>query len=149
MKPLVTFADPERKVMDYLRAAFATRSEAYKPSGISTSFPSAALDNTTRLQVELEVGGAEDYPVTERAQIRVTCHAPNGRGAGDTVGGRTDVKDLASLTQGLLYAWEGDADVAGTTPLVGRSDVITDPTTKNLMVWFTFRVSLKATSLAS
>jgi hypothetical protein len=65
------------------------------------------------------------------------------------VGGRSDAKHLASLAQGLLYAWDGDASVAGTSPLVGRSDVITDPTTKNLMVWFTFRVSLKATLLAS
>ena len=135
MKPLVTFADPERKVIDF-----------YKAAGIATTvtdaFPTAALTGDAKhLQVELELGGAEDYPVSERAQIRVTCYTAPGE--------RTSVKSLASLAQGHLYAWEGDADVAGTSPLVGRSDVITDPTTKNLMVWFTFRVSLKATSLAS
>jgi hypothetical protein len=144
MKPLVTFADPEAAMKTYLESAFAPRSETYKPATISTAFPTAALTKSplkTHLQIELEHGGASDYPVTERAQVRFTCYAPPGeRGA---------VKNLATLTQGLVYTHPGSATVAGTRPQVGRSDVIEDPTTKNLMVWFGFYVDLKATQLAS
>lgn len=133
MKPLVTFPDPETALIGYLSGIMAL-----PPS--STSFPAAALVEP-RLQVELEVGNAADYPITERAQVRVTCHAPAGK--------RTDVKALASLAQAYVYGHPGDSDVAGCSILVGRSDVITDPDTKNLMVWFLARVNLKATLLAS
>jgi hypothetical protein len=138
-KPLVTFPDPEAAVVNALKAAFLPRAEAYKPATITTSFP-ATLTTTTHIQVELEVGNADDYPIAERAQVRVTCYAAPGK--------RTDVKRLASLAQGLLYTHAG-GDVAGVDILIGRSDVITDPDTKNLMVWFLARVNLKATLLAS
>ena len=141
MKPLVTFPDPEAAVASRLTAAFAPRAETYKPTTITVNFPTTALTTQTHVQVELEAGGVQDYPVTEKAQVRVTCYAGPGK--------RTNVKALASLTQGLLCSWEGDDEVYNVTPLIGRSDVITDPTTKNLMVWFTVRVDLKATVLAS
>lgn len=144
MKPLVTFPDPESAVVSQLTVAFAARSEIYKPATFGTSFPTAALTKVplkTHLQVELEVGNTDNYPVTERAQVRVTCYAPPGeRGA---------AKNLASLAQGLLLSWPGSDEVSGVFPGIGRSDVITDPTTKNLMVWFVVRVDLKATLLAS
>jgi hypothetical protein len=139
-KPLVTFPDPEAAVINALKAAFLPRVEAYKPATITTAFPASALTNATHVQVELEVGNADDYPIAERAQVRVTCYAAPGK--------RSNVKDLASLAQGLLYTHAG-GDVAGVDILVGRSDVITDPDTKNLMVWFLARVNLKATLLAS
>lgn len=133
-KPRVTFPDPEAAVVGVYTAAGIA-------DVVSVSFPSQTLTGTAKhLQIELEVGGTEDYPVTERAQVRVTCHMPPGQ--------RTAVKTLASLAQATLYAHSG-GNILDATPLVGRSDVITDPTTKNLMVWFTFRVSLKATLLAS
>lgn len=141
MKPLVMFPDPEAAVVARLTAAFAPRSEPYKPGTITVSFPSVALATQTHVQVELESGGVQHYPVTEKAQVRVTCHAGPGK--------RTNVKALASLAQGLLCSWEGDDEVFNVVPQLGRSDVITDPTTKNLMVWFTVRVDLKATVLAS
>lgn len=141
MKPLVTFADPETLQIDYLTAAFSARSEPYKPATITPHFPSAALTTATHVQVELELGNADDYPIAERAQIRFTCYAGPGK--------RTNVKALASLTQALVYAQAGGSDVAGARILVGRSDVITDPTTKNLMVWFLAEVTLTATQLAS
>jgi hypothetical protein len=141
-KPLVTFPDPEAHQIAALKAAFAPRSETYKPATISTSFPTAALTgDATHVQVELEVGGADDYPITERAQVRYTCYAAPGK--------RTNVKALASLTQGLVYAQVGDGSVSGAFIRIGRSDVVTDPDTKNLMVWFIASVSLKATVLAS
>jgi hypothetical protein len=143
-KPLVTFPDPEVHQIDMLKAAFLPRSETYKPTGagaVSPDFPTAALaGDATHVQVELEVGSAEDYPITERAQVRYTCYAAPGK--------RTNVKALASLTQALVYAQPGDADVAGAFILIGRSDVVTDPTTKNLMVWFLARVNLNPKVLA-
>lgn len=140
MKPLVTFPDPEAAVINALKAAYLSRVETYKPATITTAFPATALTTTTHLQVELEVGNADDYPIAERAQVRVTCYAAPGK--------RTDVKKLASLTQGLLYTHAG-GDIAGVDILIGRSDVVTDPDSKNLMVWFLARVNLKATLLAS
>jgi hypothetical protein len=143
VKPLVTFPDPEALVIAGLDAAFAPRAETYKPADISPSFPTTGLTKTpltTHVQVELDGGSAADYPVTERATVRITCHAPKGeRGA---------VKNLASLTQGLVTRL-GGASIAGVVPLVGRSSVIADPATGNLMVWFTVRADLKATLLAS
>ena len=141
MKPLVIFGDPETLLIDHLKAAFAGRPEAYKPATITSAFPATPLTTQTHVQVELEVGTADDYPISERAQVRVTCYAAPGK--------RTDVKRLASLAQALVYSHPGDANVAGCSILVGRSDVITDPDTKNLMVWFLARVNLKATLLAS
>jgi len=141
-KPLVTFADPEAAQIDYLTAAYAGRSEAYKPGTISPNFPAAALTgNATHVQVELELGNADDYPITERAQVRFTCYAAPGK--------RTNVKALASLTQALVYSQPGDDAVAGAFIRIGRSDVVTDPATKNLMVWFMAQINLKATLLAS
>ena len=134
MKPLVTFPDPEAEVVAYFLSLGIADT-------VTVHFPSAALTDTAKhLQVELEVGGADDYPITERAQVRVTAYAGPGR--------RGSVKDLASLAQGHLYRLRSAA-VAGVRPGVGRSNVISDPTTRNLMVWFTAYVDLKATQLAS
>ena len=135
----VTFADPEALEIDYLKARFATRSESYKPATITTAFPATTLTATTHVQVELELGGADDYPITERAQVRVTCYAAPGK--------RSDVKALASLTQALIANQPGSASIAGTKILVGRSNVITDPDTKNLMAWFLARVNMLPTML--
>lgn len=139
MNPLVTFPDPEAALISYLKAAFAGRPEAYRATSVSTGFPAAGA--TYHVQVELELGNADDYPVTERAQVRLNCWAPAGK--------RSDVKNLASLTQGLVYSHPGDADVAGCSIPGGRSGVVEDPDTKRLMCWFLARVNLKAIPLAS
>ena len=134
-----TFPDPERLLIDGLRAAFAARSEAYLPAKLTTDFPAAALTgNATHVQVELEQGDPSDYPVTERAQVRVTCYAAPGH--------RDNVKNLASLAHGLALGLSGPT-LAGVQPRLGRSSVATDPTTKNLMVWFVVRADLKALPL--
>lgn len=134
MKPLVTFPDPEAAVALYLRGLGIADT-------VETRFPTVALTgDATHLQVELEAGGIADYPVTERAQVRVTAYTAPGQ--------RSAVKDLASLAHGHVCRLQS-ADVAGVAPRIGRSDVITDPTTKNLMCWFVVRVDLKATVLAS
>lgn len=140
MKPLVTFADPEALMRTYLLAQFATRPEAYKPATISTSPPRDAQGNdltlttATHVQIELEAGGLDYYPVAERAQVRFNCYAPESQ--------RTNIKALAALTQGIVLAH------TDTHPQVGRSDVIKDPDTGNLMVWFTALVDLRAIQLA-
>jgi hypothetical protein len=142
MKPRVTFGDPESLQIDYLTTEYAARSESFKPATISPNFPTTALvGNATHIQVELEVGGAGDYPVAERANVRFTCYANKLK--------RSNVKELASLTMALVYAQPGTAAIEGARILIGRSDVITDPATKNLMVWFLAEITLSPAALAS
>jgi hypothetical protein len=141
MKSRVTFGDPESLQIDYLTAEYASRSEDYKPTSVDTKFPAAKLTSTTHIQVEHEVGGAADYPVAERAQVRFTCYAPPLK--------RSWVKELASLTMALVYAQPGTSAIEGADILIGRSDVITDPATGNLMVWFLAEIILAPALLAS
>jgi hypothetical protein len=139
-KPLVIFPVPDTAMRDYLRPLCLARAEAYAPNTVTADFP-ASLTSGTHLQVELEAGNTEDFPVTERAQVRFTLWAPAGK--------RSDVLNAASLVMGLVYAHPGDSDVAGCRILGGRSDVIEDPDTGFLMCWFIARVDLLATLLAS
>lgn len=127
----VNLPDPERELVTILTAALG--------AGIaSTDYPSTTLGAAARkVQVDLEAGDIDDYPVTERAQVRVTCHRPPGK--------RTDVKVDADLMRRHLVS-SRTANVAGIVPLGGRSGVSTDPTTGNVMCWFLVRVDLLATS---
>ena len=135
MKPQVTFADPERVLIDYLKPT------APGSATVSDAAPSTQLGTARHIQVELDGTPGDDYPLTDRATVRFTCYTGKGQ--------RTAVKALASQVQALVYAHPGNADLAGTTPLVGRSGVIADPDTQNLMVWFTFRVNLKPHPVAA
>lgn len=136
----VTFPDPEKVVIDYLVARFAGRPEAYKPATITSAFPTVALaGDSTHLQVELEVGDPEDYPVTEWAQVRLTGYAAPGK--------RSNAKGVAGLTLALVASHPGSASILATQIRTGRSNVIKDPDTGNLMVWLLARVALKPTVL--
>ncbi|HJR89521.1 MAG TPA: hypothetical protein VJ782_05105 [Aeromicrobium sp.] len=134
----VIFGDPEALLIGHLVTAFAARTETYKATSVGIGFPAAS---GYHVQVELEVGNADAYPVTERAQVRVNCWAPKGK--------RSDVKDLASLTMALVNSYDGDAEATGAHVIGGRSAVIPDPDSGYLMCWFLARVNLKATLLAS
>lgn len=138
-KPQVTFADAEDTQVTALKAAFTGRSEDYVPGTVSVKFPAERLVDATHVQVECEFGDARDYPITERAQVRYTCHVPPGK--------RSWAKDLASLTQALVYSQPGTELVAGVHLRGGRSNVITDPDTKNLMVWFLAEIPLSPLAL--
>ena len=138
-KPLVRFGDPERAVIDYYAAAYAGAIAASAPSKIDSAAPPAALSTGWWLQVELD-GTPDGSGWVESPTVRVNCHTPPGK--------RSDAKANASLAHGLLRIHPGDDLVFGTVPLVGRSQVITDPATKNLMVWFTFRVNLRPTPVS-
>lgn len=129
----VILPDPEREVIAILAAALG--------AGIaSTDYPSTSLAvNIKRVQVDLEGGNTDDYPVTERAQVRVTCHVGKA-----TASQRTVVKDFADDCRRHLVT-SSTANVAGIFPLGGRSGVSEDSTTGNLMCWFLVRVDLKAT----
>lgn len=125
MLPVVIFADPERFTIDVLEDLWTGRAEDFKPTSIATGFPT----DTTKyhLQVDLENTPGDDYPARERNQIRVVAWAPPKE--------RTKVKELASLTQGLL----------NTNPRIrvvgGRSRPVTDPDTKAQMCWFLIRLN--------
>lgn len=140
-KPLVEFPDAEAKVIAYLDAAYTGSLASRKPGTISTQPPQTALAaNAEWLQVEMDGSFVNDFPATERATIRCNYYTAPDR--------RTAVKAGAALAAGLLGIHPGDAYVYGTTPLIGRSQVITDPQTKNLMCWFTYRVNLRPAVLA-
>lgn len=139
MKPVLTFGDPEAAIRAYLDAAFVGSLADRKPSKIATDPPSAPLGEATHVQVELD-GTPSTADLLDRPTIRLNVSAGPGR--------RTAVKALASLVQGLVAAHPGDDLVLATRRLVGRSAVVTDPATKNLMVWMTFRVTLKPTKVA-
>jgi hypothetical protein len=144
VKPLVTFADAEAAMHAYLVSAYGSRVEAYKPDTFSTAFPKTPLTQSPlliHLQIEREAGNLDDFPVVGRQQVRFTTYAHHAE--------RTNVKASASLTLALVLAHPGSSTIAGTRPQAGLSDVITDPDTKNLMVWFTAWVDVKATQLAS
>lgn len=125
----VVLPDPERALIDILAAALG--------AGIASSdYPSATLaTGSRRVQVELEGGDVDDYPVTERARVRIVCHRPPGK--------NTDVKADADTVRRHLVT-SRTANVAGIVPLGGRSGVSTDPTTGNVMCWFLVRVDLLA-----
>lgn len=133
MKPVVDLPDAEREVRDVLLGVGHPL--------VTSEYPSAQLTGTNvHLQVDLESSNTADYPIAERAQVRVTAHAAPGR--------RTAVKQLASDVLADLYSFAGNANVAGIVPISGRSAVSIDPDTKNIMCWVLVRVDLKA-SLAS
>ena len=135
MKPLVTFADPEQWAVDYLTAVLAVHGAEFGAT-VDVGFPKDTLSKaplTTYVQVEHELAEDEWFPVAERAQVRFNCWVPKGE--------RPAVKALAALVHGLVLAHD---DVS---PLTGRSEVITDPTTGYLMVWFTALVNTRATLL--
>lgn len=131
-KPAVTLPDPERLTIDALAGVGTTRSPKYPAASLTGS--------STHLQVELEASNSADYPVTERAQMRVTCHAGPGK--------RDEVKDLAGEVLMTLYTYPGSADLAGFVPLGGRSAVSVDPDTQNVMCWVLVRADLIATTVA-
>jgi hypothetical protein len=132
VKPLVDLPDAERVVIDILE-------DAGHPV-VKTDYPSTRLTGTDYwLQVDLEASNTADYPVTERAQVRVTAHVAPGR--------RTAVKLIAAEALADLYT-SVSSTVAGIVPISGRSAVSTDPATGNVMCWVLVRVDLLA-SLAT
>ncbi|HJR88825.1 MAG TPA: hypothetical protein VJ782_01530 [Aeromicrobium sp.] len=139
-KPLVTFAAPDKAARDYLRPLLVARPEAYAPNTVTAGFP-VALTTGTHLQVELEGSNTDDYPVTERDQVRFTLWAPKGR--------PSDALDAASLVMAYVYAMSVPNVVAGAKVTLGRSDVTADPDTGYEMCWFLARLNMLATPLAS
>ncbi len=122
--PMVVFVDPVRAIIDYLTPAVDA----------SANFPDERLTGEFRIQVALDGSGVADYPVTERATVRVTLWMPPEY--------RT-VPELAdSYIQALLVAHPGDEHVWSVQPLTGRLPG-TDPDTGNQFITFTVRVNLR------
>lgn len=142
MIPLVIFTSPEAALKTYLEAELPTHYDGWTAT-VSTSHPSASLvKSPTRqvhVQIEHEVGDDADFPVVERDQVRLTVHVPRGE--------RALALSVASLVRGLVLRFQGGS-IAGVSPGIGRSDVIADNTTTNLMVWSLVRVSTKASQVA-
>lgn len=136
MKPLVEYPDPEAAIVTYFATAYTGNIADRKPANIKTSAPQAPLAaDTDWLQVEHD-GSPEVVGYVEQATVRVNYHTPPGK--------RSDAKRGAALAWGLLAQHPGDESVHNTVALVGRQQPVVDPATKNVMVWFTFRVNLRA-----
>jgi hypothetical protein len=139
---LVTFPVPDNEMRDYMRPILTALPEDYEPGTVGAGFPNPTDPdfNGYHLQVELEAGNTDDYPVTERSQLRFNFWAPKGK--------PTHAKQGASLVMAYVSTASDDW-LAGATILGGRSDAITDPDTGYEMCWFLARVDLLATPLAS
>lgn len=138
-KPLVIFGNAGTLMRDYLRPLLLAHPDP-SPDTTTASFPTSLAAGKTHLQVELEAGNADDYPVTERAQVRFNVWAAKNR--------PSDAESAASIVMAHVYACEGVGGIAGTQILGGRSDVIEDPDTGYLMCWFLARVNLLSTPLS-
>lgn len=129
----VTFPDPEVVVKDVLVAT--------EGAIVSMDYPSARLTGTNKkIQVTLDGTDSSDYPVVERASVRVTFHTAPEK--------RSDVKSYASSCLAKLANYAGSTTVAAFVPLIGRSAVSVDPATGNHMCWVLVRVDMKPTALA-
>lgn len=134
MAEVIEFGDAERMVIDFFNAAYTGAIASRKPTTITTKPPSTSLTDTqTWLQVTVD-GTPLEMPIIETPTVRVVYYT--------AAGSRTEVKRGASLAFGLLDT------LSNTKRLVGRSGVIEDPDTNNLMCWFTYRVSLRPIPVA-
>jgi len=122
-----TFADPEREVVDYLNAELA--------EPVSVNFPPTST--TGAVQVAWDGTPTVDYPVTERATVRVTAYAKQP----------TAAKVLAGKAQAAALSFPGSATVYAIHPLTGRLPG-RDPDTGLFFCSFTCRVSTRASAVA-
>lgn len=138
----IVYGNVERELIAYLTGVLVGRPEAYAPadaSSISPTFPTTLTAPATAVQVQHE-STADAFPATkERPQIRITFWAAADR--------RSDVKDLASLSLGLLEQFPESATLRRLRPIIGRSGVVTDPDTKNVAVWCLVEATLHGTLL--
>lgn len=126
-----TFADAERSIVDYLNSVLA--------ENVTTGFPTpnAAATFTSAVQVAWDGTPTVEYPVTERATVRVTAWAKQP----------TTAKALAGKVQGLVLSHPGDASVFAVHPLTGRLPG-RDADTGLFFCSFTCRVSTVPTAVA-
>lgn len=145
--PVVTHGDAEVAIVDRLVAVWAGIELPYSPpaqDGVGVRVP-VTLDGTTFIQVQHEaVIGLSTFPARERVQTRVTCWVPKGH--------RIWAKALADRSMAELIA--GVPDLPGQSQGVGfvtaqggRSNVVEDPDTTNLAVWFLVTTSLRGKQL--
>lgn len=134
MKPVVTFGDPERLVVDHLTAV-VDGSIPEPTVGIGT--PPAgwvATDTAPHLQVSWDGTPAAEWPVVQKATIRVTAHAASP----------TTAKRVAGLAQALLLAGGWPAGISSIRYLTGILPA-QDPDTLAELASFTVQVSYRST----
>jgi hypothetical protein len=134
VKPLATFADPERLVVDYLTTKLAARGETVS---VGTDLPGdwQATGSTSFVQVQHD-GSINAYPSLSRATVRVTVWAPKP----------TSAKTLAGLCQALLLSHPGDTSIASVQSLTGTLPG-RDVRNQGFTVTFTVRANLTASLL--
>lgn len=128
----VTFADPERAIIDRIAATMT--------EPVSTWYPASSTEQPPALpfvQVGWDGTPGDRYPVLEESEVRVTYWAATGH--------YTDAKAGAARARGHLLAHPGDADVWRVRPGLGRLPGV-DPDTKLPFCTFTVRVATRPTA---
>lgn len=104
MKPLVTYPDPERAVVDHLTDAL-TGEDVTVGIGVPTDWERGV---DPHLQVACDGTPTDEHPIAHRTTIRVVAWADS----------TTEAKRLALLAHGHLLTGWGD-DLHSVTPLTG------------------------------
>lgn len=133
MKPLVTFPDPQRYVVDYLSAVLSDRGET---ANVAAEVPDGWAPKAGDLVVVEWDGSLDEYPVLSRATVRVTtwCKDP------------TRGKSLAGVCRSLLLSHPGGGGVANIRSLTGVLPA-RDPRTRAYLASVTVAVNLRAVAL--
>lgn len=131
-KPLVTFADPEHAIIDYLTGKTAATAGSFFPKSSTDTPPSLPF-----LQVAWDGTPTVRYPVTQDPTVRLTWWDENP----------TPAKAGLALAQAHMLAHPGDANVWNVLPLTGGLPS-RDPDTGLWLCTATFRVSVRPTVVA-
>lgn len=135
MRQVITYADPERAVVDILSAVFG------EEAAVDVWWPASSTEQPPALpfvQVGWDGTPVDNYPVSEHATVRVTYWTAKGR--------YTAAKAGASRARGELLAYAGGDDVWNIQPGAGRSPG-TDPDTGLPFCSFTVIVHTRPTAL--
>jgi hypothetical protein len=140
-KPLVVFADAQAAGADVLRAALASRTEAYADAAtVGTLVPGDRSFEVPHLPYVMvrNDGSSVQHLANSRTTLRVTVWHEDADQA----------HDLAQLCQGLLLAYGGGPVIRGCRPLTGPLSAV-DPDSSAELSSFTVAANVRPTVLAS
>lgn len=130
-KPLVTYPDPERAVVDHLTDAL-TGEDVTVGVGLPTGWDTS---DDPHIQVACDGTPVDEHPIAHRATIRVVAWSSS----------TSEAKRLALLAHGHLLTGWGD-DLHSVTPLTGLLPAY-DPGHDAELASFTARVRVRSTEI--
>ena len=133
--PLAAAPDAEILAINYLTTALAARGET-ATVGVIIPTTTTWTGSTKFIQVALDGTPIVEYPVMERASVRVTAWA----------GSTTEAKRLCRLVLGLLCSHPGGSGVGSIRPLTGCLPT-KDPTTDAQLATGSVQMNLRMSVL--